>query len=68
MRKFALWLIRLYQASPLSSHSACRFTPTCSEYTYQAISKYGILQGSLKGLFRIIKCNPLSKSGSDPLK
>ncbi|PIU03456.1 membrane protein insertion efficiency factor YidD [Candidatus Shapirobacteria bacterium CG08_land_8_20_14_0_20_39_18] len=45
----------------------CRFQPTCSEYTYQAIEKYGILLGSWKGLRRIFRCHPWSKGGLDPL-
>lgn len=47
---------------------ACRFTPTCSEYTYQAIEKYGILWGVWKGLGRVLRCHPWSKGGIDPLK
>lgn len=46
----------------------CRFRPTCSEYTYQAIEKYGILKGSFLGGKRILCCHPWSKGGEDPLK
>lgn len=46
----------------------CRFQPTCSEYSLQAIEKYGIIRGSLLGLRRIFKCHPWSKGGKDPLK
>ena len=46
----------------------CKFEPTCSEYTKQAIQKYGIVQGTWKGLKRMIRCNPFSKGGYDPLK
>jgi len=46
----------------------CRYTPTCSEYTYQAIEKYGVLKGSLMGFGRILRCNPFSKGGHDPVK
>lgn len=46
----------------------CRFTPTCSEYTYQAIEKYGIFTGVLLGAWRIVRCNPFSKGGFDPVK
>ncbi|MDP1743724.1 MAG: membrane protein insertion efficiency factor YidD, partial [Candidatus Amesbacteria bacterium] len=44
-----------------------RFQPRCSDYTYQAIEKYGILLGIFKGFFRILKCNPLFKGGFDPI-
>lgn len=47
---------------------ACRFQPTCSEYTYQAIEKYGILRGGWLGLKRIVRCHPWSKGGSDSVK
>ena len=46
----------------------CKFEPTCSEYTMQAINKYGALKGSFLGIKRILRCNPFSKGGYDPLK
>lgn len=46
----------------------CRFTPTCSDYSREAIGKYGILKGSALSIKRVIKCNPLSKPGYDPVK
>jgi putative membrane protein insertion efficiency factor len=46
----------------------CRFTPTCSTYTYEAISKYGIIRGGLMGIGRILRCNPWNKGGYDPVK
>jgi len=60
-------LVRFYQRaiSPLL-WSGCRFTPTCSQYMIEAIEKYGPLRGTLKGLFRICRCHPLSKGGIDP--
>jgi putative membrane protein insertion efficiency factor len=77
VKKAALSLIRLYQKSwffrsPLLkflflSDAACRFQPTCSEYTYQAIERYGIIRGSLLGLKRIVKCHPWNKGGFDPV-
>lgn len=78
MKRFILSLIRLYQRSFLFrshllktlflSDAACRFRPTCSEYTYQAIERYGIIRGSILGLKRILKCHPWSKGGDDPVK
>ena len=47
--------------------SACRFTPRCSEYTYGAIKRYGIIYGLWLGLKRIIRCHPWNPGGSDPL-
>lgn len=47
---------------------ACRFQPSCSEYSYQAIEKYGIILGSWKSFRRIVRCHPWAKSGSDPLR
>ena len=44
----------------------CRFYPTCSDYSYQAIKKYGLLKGLIKSFKRIIKCNPLNPGGYDP--
>lgn len=46
----------------------CKFYPTCSEYTRQAIQKYGPIKGVFLGIKRILKCNPFSKGGYDPLK
>ena len=45
----------------------CKYHPTCSEYTKQAIEKYGALKGTIKGLKRILRCNPFSKGGYDPV-
>ena len=46
----------------------CKFYPTCSEYTKQAIEKYGAIKGLFLGIKRIFRCNPFSKGGYDPLK
>jgi len=64
MKFLLLNLIRLYQR--LHFGHSCRFLPTCSEYAYQAIVKYGILRGGLLSLKRIIKCQPFSRGGIDP--
>lgn len=46
----------------------CIYTPTCSMYTLDAIEKYGVLRGILMGAKRILRCNPFSKGGFDPVK
>ncbi len=45
----------------------CKFYPSCSEYTKQAIKKYGVLKGSFLGLKRILRCHPFSQGGYDPI-
>ena len=68
-RRMLVYLIRLYQKyiSPCFPKH-CKYYPTCSEYTRQAVDKYGIIKGSLLGIIRILKCNPFSKGGVDLLK
>ena len=51
-----------------SKNIHCKFYPTCSDYTKQAIEKYGAWKGLLLGIWRILRCNPISKGGYDPLK
>ncbi len=66
--KIALALINFYRAA-ISPHKppCCIFTPTCSEYAILAIKKYGFLKGSLKSVWRILRCNPFNKHGGyDP--
>ncbi|ACZ10968.1 Putative membrane protein insertion efficiency factor [Sebaldella termitidis] len=69
MRKIFIFLIKFYQKaiSPFLGRR-CRFYPTCSEYTKQAVEKYGALKGLYLGLIRILKCHPFHKGGYDPLK
>lgn len=68
MKSLALGLIRLYQRtlSPILP-SGCRYDPTCSHYTYQAISTHGFLKGAWLGMQRISRCHPLGPSGYDPV-
>lgn len=68
LRKVATWPILLYQygISPLFP-SSCRYTPTCSEYTKQAVLKHGLLKGSKLAAKRISKCHPWGGSGYDPV-
>lgn len=69
-KSFALWLIGVYQKyiSPaIGGKCACRFTPTCSEYTKQAIEKYGVFRGCVMGVRRICRCRPGGGYGYDPV-
>ena len=47
---------------------ACRFTPSCSQYALEAVQKYGVLKGGIKGVWRLLRCHPLSRGGYDPVK
>lgn len=68
MKKFIIWFINLYQKAPLRKRNSCVFIPTCSQYTKEAILKYGALKGTLLGLIRIFRCHPWQKNRYDPLK
>ena len=69
MKKIAIKLISIYQKyiSPDTGKDIkhCIYNPTCSEYAKQAINKHGIIIGTIKGIYRIIRCNPFSKGGND---
>ncbi|MCI8392452.1 MAG: membrane protein insertion efficiency factor YidD [Clostridia bacterium] len=69
MRKFCIYIIEKYQKhiSPILGKN-CKYYPTCSEYAKQAVMKYGVIKGCLYSIKRIIRCNPFSKGGYDPLK
>ena len=68
MKTIVLALIRFYKRfiSPVLP-SACRFEPTCSVYTYQAVEKYGVFKGGWLGIKRISRCHPLNPGGYDPV-
>ena len=72
MKAIFIKMILFYQKrlSPLISSTGikCKYYPSCSEYTKQAIEKYGVIRGCGLGTIRILKCNPFSKGGYDPLK
>lgn len=76
IKSVVLGLIRIYQKTLSFDHGIigkifgerfCRFHPTCSEYSYQAIERYGIFRGSWMGLKRIIRCHPWNDGGYDPV-
>ena len=68
MKAIALWLIRIYQKTfSRALPSNCRFIPSCSEYSYQAIDKYGLPKGGWLAFKRITRCHPLNEGGYDPV-
>jgi putative membrane protein insertion efficiency factor len=68
MKAVALGMIRFYKRfiSPILP-SACRFEPTCSQYTYQAIEIHGVIKGTWLGIKRISRCHPFNPGGYDPV-
>ncbi|OGY49491.1 MAG: membrane protein insertion efficiency factor YidD [Candidatus Buchananbacteria bacterium RIFCSPHIGHO2_02_FULL_45_11b] len=77
MRIFVLRLIKIYQKTLsfdygifrfMFPHGFCRFQPTCSDYGYQVIEKYGVIKGGLMAFWRVLRCNPWSKGGDDPVR
>ncbi len=66
-RKFGVFMIRAYQRGFAWMPPTCRFTPSCSEYTLQAVEKFGLIKGSWIGLKRIARCHPWGGSGHDPV-
>ena len=67
MKYILVALINLYQLLPGPWHSSCKYIPTCSNYGIEAIKEYGSLKGGYLTIKRILKCNPLSKGGYDPV-
>ncbi len=68
MKHVMIWLIRLYQRfiSPIKPRS-CRYTPTCSAYAIEAFRKRGFFVGFALTVWRLLRCNPFSKGGYDPV-
>jgi len=66
--KGVVFFIRLYQLfiSPLFPNT-CKYYPSCSTYSLQAVKKYGLIKGILKSIYRILRCNPFSHGGYDPI-
>jgi len=76
-RRLIVGMIKVYQKTVsfdhgflkiFYPHGFCRFTPSCSEYGAQAITKYGIIKGGLMASWRVLRCNPWNKGGYDPVK
>jgi hypothetical protein len=78
MKKIILWIIKIYQKTISLDYGilgkifpnlrGCKFTPTCSEYTYMAVEKYGAFKGLKLGSRRVIRCNPWAETGQyDPV-
>ncbi len=77
MKKFVLFAIKVYQKTFSFDHGpfsrvfqywGCKYHPSCSQYTYEAIDKYGLIRGAWKGTKRIVRCNPWSHGGHDPVE
>ncbi|NLG93129.1 membrane protein insertion efficiency factor YidD [Caproiciproducens galactitolivorans] len=68
MKRPLIWLIRFYQKgiSPYK-RPCCKYYPTCSNYAIQAIERFGAFKGFWLALFRILRCNPFSRGGYDPV-
>ncbi|PWM51798.1 MAG: membrane protein insertion efficiency factor YidD [Bacillota bacterium] len=68
MKRLLIYLIKMYQKylSPMKS-TKCPYIPTCSQYGLEAIQKYGALKGGILAFWRILRCNPFSKGGYDPV-
>lgn len=76
MKKLSLILIRIYQKTLSPDHGltqgffpfgACKYHPTCSQYSYEAINKSGIIKGAYQSIKRVLRCNPFSKGGIDTI-
>lgn len=69
MKYVLLWMIRFYRKylSGMKGGCTCKYYPTCSQYGLEAIEKYGALKGGSLAVWRILRCNPFSKGGYDPV-
>ena len=69
MKRFLLFLIRFYRRnlSRRKRRPTCRYIPTCSEYAVEAIERYGPVKGGRLAAWRLLRCNPFSKGGYDPV-
>lgn len=69
MKRLLIFIIKIYRkyVSPYKRPS-CKYYPTCSQYAIEAIEKYGSFRGIFMSIWRILRCNPFSKGGYDPVK
>lgn len=69
MKKICIKMIRFYQKyiSPLKPYGTCKYYPTCSNYAIEAYQKYGFFKGTALTVWRLLRCNPFSKGGYDPV-
>ena len=67
MKRFSIFLIKTYQKVPLLCHFNCKYVPTCSNYAIEAITNYGFVKGWYLSIKRILRCNPFSHGGYDPV-
>ena len=69
IKKIVIYSIKFYQKylSILKGHPTCKYVPTCSQYAIEALEKNGLVLGMLLSVWRILRCNPFSKGGYDPV-
>ncbi|MBE5956794.1 MAG: membrane protein insertion efficiency factor YidD [Lachnospiraceae bacterium] len=69
MKNILIYIIKFYRKylSALKGRSTCIYTPTCSQYAIEALEKHGAIKGTLLSIWRILRCNPFSKGGYDPV-
>ena len=69
IKRFLIWLILFYKKyiSPMKT-TKCPYFPSCSDYGLEAIRKHGVMKGGLLAVWRILRCNPFSKGGYDPVQ
>ncbi|MDO5648980.1 MAG: membrane protein insertion efficiency factor YidD [Gallicola sp.] len=70
MNRIFIFFIEFYRKyiSPMLGFGKCKYTPTCSEYSIEAFRKYSFPKALILSIWRILRCNPFSKGGYDPLK
>lgn len=67
MKKLAIKLIRAYQKGKKGAPPRCRYSPSCSNYAIQCYENYNVFYATILSIWRILRCNPLSKGGYDPI-